>query len=155
MIIFSKILNQKEINPLIIIIYILNFLIISSIFTHSLLFYLEKKILLLSNSVIIFSLTALFLKLLYWQSIKKRSEFQIYYKKNYSKLFLLRATFCIFTYITPAYYIFKQTTLVMNNDIISITLIIIFVIAFTGILIERYLHSEEKRSLVTSPLKID
>ena len=165
-------------NPLVPLIYILNSIILGSIIMHTLLFYYEIKNIFLTNSLIIFSITALFIKLLYWHSIKKKSKSNIstaiglgnkettsffegpHTGKNFltseminsiniSKSFFLRITFCIFTYITPSYYIFKQDGLVMNNNIILITLIIISIFASIGMFIERYLFFIESKHTVS------
>ena len=133
--------NQAIIATLLPTIYILNFLIVGSIFTYSVLYYFDIKILSLSYLLLIFSLTALSLKLYYWNSLK----ININNKVNASKLFLLRITFCIFTYFTPTYYIFKKESFIMNEDIILITLIIVSIIAFIGFCLERYLFFIESK----------
>ena len=165
-------------NPLVPIIYILNALILGSIFTFTILFCFEIKIYLLSNLIIFLSLTSLFIKILYWYSIKKPSKTNIYTatglgdkkrtsffegphtgknfltteminKINISKSILLRIAFCIFTYITPAYYIFLQPNLIVSNQVVSITLVIITFLASIGMLIERYLFFIESKHTVS------
>ena len=136
-----EILKKKIYSPLTLVIYILNFIILGCIFSYTIFFYLGIKNFFLSNFIIIFSLITFSLKLLYWHLIKKFLNSDV----NKSKLFLLRIAFCTFTYLTPAYYIFKQESLVMNNDIILITLIIILIIATIGIFIERYLFFKESK----------
>ena len=61
-------------NPLVPIIYILNFLVLGSIITFAVFFHYNTKSVILSNFIIIISMTALFLKLLYWYSIKKPAK---------------------------------------------------------------------------------
>lgn len=121
------------------IIFILNIIIIGCIFTYTFLFYIGEKNFFLSNLIVIFSLITFFLKLLYWHLIKNLINSKIINGVNKSKSFFLRLTLCIFIYVTPSYYIFKQDSLVMNDNIISITLIIITTIASIGFCIERYL----------------
>jgi len=118
-------------------IYILNFLILVLIIVFTTLFYFQTNINFLSNFIVIITIITLFLKLLYWYSIRKPTEMFNYINK--SNILLLRITFCILTYITPAYYILQQPSLVVSNHVISVTLIIISILIFIGILLERYL----------------
>ena len=141
--------NLKKINsPLTPIIFILNFIILGCIFSHTIMFCFGVKNIFLSNLIVIFSLITFLLKLLYWYSIKKNSTSKTINEINKSKLFLLRLTCCTFAYLVPAYYIFNQKSLVMNDDIILITLIIISIIAFIGIFIERHLFFIESKNTV-------
>ena len=131
-------------NPLVPIIYILNFLVLGSIIIFTVLFHYNTKINLLSNFIIIISMTAFFFKLLYWYSIKKTAKRNLSAvrasdNQNNVKIYLLRLAFCIFTYITPTYYIAQQPSLVMSNHVVSITLVIITIVAIIGMFIERYL----------------
>ena len=126
--------NNLKLVRLLTITNILNLLILSSIFTYSVFYYLDMKTLLLSYLLLFFSLTALSIKLYYWKLININVN-----NTNLSKLFLMRVALCIFTYVTPVYYIFKNKSFVMSKDIILITLIIILIIAFIGYCIERYL----------------
>ena len=119
------------------IIYILNFCILGSIIIFTILFYFQISIKFLSAFIVIISITTLLLKLLYWHLIKRPSE--MINTINRSNAFLLQLAFCIFTYITPAYYILQQPSLVISNYVILVTLIIISILAFVGIIIERYL----------------
>ena len=119
------------------IIYILNFCILGSIIVFTILFYFQITINFLSGFIGIISITTLLLKLLYWYLIRRSSE--IINTINRSNAFLLRLAFCIFTYITPTYYILQQPSLVISNYVILVTLIIISILAFVGIIMERYL----------------
>ena len=146
--------NLKKINsPLTLIIFILNFIILGSIFSYTIMFCFGEKNIFLSNLIVIFSLITFSLKLLYWYSIKKFSTSETINEINKSKLFLLRLTFSTFIYLAPAYYIFNQKSLVMNDDIILITLIIISIIAFIGIFIERHLFFIESKNTVNLDYK--
>ena len=135
------------INLLKICIYILNFLVLSSIITFTILFYFQIKINFLSNFIIIISISTLFFKLIFWYLIRKPLE--IINNSNKSNLFLLRLGFCIFTYITPTYYLIQQPNLVMSNYVISVTLIIISVLVFIGIVMERYLFIFESNQFLS------
>ena len=119
------------------IIYILNFFILGSIITFTILFYFQITINFLSGFIGLISITTLLLKLLYWYLIRRSSE--MINTINRSNAFLLRLAFCIFTYITPTYYILQQPSLVISNYVIIVTLIIISILAFVGIIMERYL----------------
>ena len=118
-------------------IYILNFLILGSIITFTILFYFQITVNYLTSFIIIISITTLLLKLLYWYLIRRPSK--MINTINRSNAFLLRLAFCIFTYITPTYYILQQPSLVISNYVILVTLIIISILAFVGIIMERYL----------------
>ena len=119
------------------IIYILNFLILFSIITFTILFYFQITNNFLSSCIVIICITTLLLKLSYWYSIKKSSE--MIKMINKSNAFLLRLAFCIFTYITPTYYILQQPSLILSNYVMLVTLIIISILALIGIILERYL----------------
>ena len=165
-------------SSLVPLIYILNSIVLGNILTHTLLHIYGIKSIFLTNSIIFFSLTALIIKFFYWYSIKNKYKSNIstatglgtektttffegpHTGKNFltsemvnnikiSKSFLLRFAFCIFTYITPAYYAFNQNNLVMNENIISITLIIVSIIAIIGMFIERYLFFIESKHTVS------
>ena len=71
----------------------------------------------------------LLIKLFYWYNINKSSQ-----KDN-----LLRFSFVILTYLLPIYMIVQEPTLIINTTILKISYLIIFIFAFIGILIERYL----------------
>lgn len=134
------------INLLKICTYILNFLVLCSIITFTILFYFQIKINFLSNFIIIISILAIFLKLIFWYLIRKPLE--KISNDNESNLFLFRLGICIFTYITPSYYLLQKPNLVMSNYVILITLIIISALVFIGIVMEIYLFIfESKQSL--------
>ena len=71
----------------------------------------------------------LLIKLFYWYNINKSSE-----KDN-----LLRFSFVVLTYLLPMYMIVQEPTLIINITILKISYLIIFIFAFIGMLIERYL----------------
>ena len=109
------------------------------------LFYFNIKTIFLTNLIIIMSIALLFVKLLYWYSIRKpqRSTNSI----DKQKSFLLRLTFCIFTYITPVYCIIQEPSLVVSHYVSTITFTIVTVLAIIGMFIERWLFfTESKRN---------
>ena len=71
----------------------------------------------------------LLIKLFYWYNIRKSSE-----RENF-----LRFAFLILTYFLPIYMIIQEPTLIIDVTILKISYLIIFILAFIGILIERYL----------------
>ena len=165
-------------NPLVPVIYILNSLTLGSIISFTIFFYFQIKVIFLSNFIIIFCLSTLFIKLLYWYSINKPSKSNIatatglgtkqktsffegpHTGKNYLtsemvnkinnyRSFYLRLSVCIFTYITPAYYLYQVPNLVINYNVISLTLIIISIISLVGMIAERYLFFIESQHTVS------
>jgi hypothetical protein len=117
------------------IIFILNLIILGFIISYTFFFYFGNSNLFLTKLILIFSSITLFLKLLHWYLIKDLNTL----KKDNSKIFILRLAFCTFTYLAPTYYIFNQNSLILNQDIVLITLILISIIVSVGIFIERYL----------------
>ena len=71
----------------------------------------------------------LLIKLLYWYNIGKSSERESF----------LRFSFLILTYFLPIYMIIQEPTLIIDITILKISYLIIFIFAFIGMLIERYL----------------
>lgn len=165
-------------NPLVPIIYILNSLVIGFLFTLTVLFYFRLKNDMLSNIIILLCLTTLFIKILYWYSIKKPSKSNIataiglgtkdkttffegpHTNKNYLstemineikifKSFFLRVIVCTFAYLTPAYYLFQLPYFIMSDYVISYSLIIISFFAIIGMFIERYLFFIESKHTVS------
>ena len=165
-------------NPLVTVIYLLNSLVMGSLFAFSLFYCFKIEVLFLSNSIIILSFSTLFIKILYWYSIKKKSKSDIstatglgnskatsffegphtgenfltkemINKINLNKSIILRISFCIFTYVTPAFYIFQNNNLITSHYLKSITFIIISIIALLGMFIERYLFFIEAKHTVS------
>jgi len=129
------------INLLKIITIILNFLILISFIAYTILFYFQIKINYIENFIIINTILALLFKSLYWQTIKNSSRKKISVKQ--SNLHFLKLTFLIFSYILPAYYLIQKKNLVVSDNVILITLIIISIFILVGIIIERYLMNFE------------
>ena len=107
------------------------------------LFYFNVKIIFLTNSIIIVSITLLTIKLANWYSIRKNLKGINSIDKQ--KSFLLRLTFCILTYITPAYCIFQEPSLVISHYVSAITFTIVTVLAIIGMFIERWLFIVESQ----------
>ena len=114
---------------------IFNLLILVCLITYTILFFLKIKINFFSNFIILLSLSTLFIRLIFWYLIKKSSNLL---KNISSNLLLARLGSSIFIYITPSFYIQQQPSLVMSNNVILITLIVISIIVFCGIFMEKY-----------------
>ena len=111
------------------------------------LFYINIQIIFLTNFIIIMSIALLIVKLLNWYSIRKpqRSANSI----DKQKSFLLRLTFCIFTYITPVYCIIQEPHLVVSHYVSTITFTIVTVLAIIGMFVERWLFFIETQHSVS------
>ena len=107
------------------------------------LFYINIQIIFLTNFIIIASITLLIIKLAYWYYIRK--TLQSINSIDKQKYFLLRLTFCIFTYITPVYCIIQEPHLVISHYVSTITFTIVTVLAIIGIFIERWLFFIESQ----------
>ena len=77
----------------------------------------------------------LLIKIFYWYNISKSSE-----RENF-----LRFSFLVLTYFLPIYMIIQEPTLIIDMTILKISYFIIFIFAFIGILIERYLFIMKKK----------
>ena len=110
------------------------------------LFYLNLKIIFLTNFIIIMSIALLIVKLLHWYSIRKPQRNTNSIEKQ--KYFLLRLTFCIFTYITPVYCIIQEPSLVVSHYVSTITFTIVTVLAIIGMFIERWLFIIDSQQTV-------
>ena len=78
----------------------------------------------------------LLIKLFYWYNISENSE-----RENF-----LRFSFLILTYFLPIYMIIQEPGLVIDITILKISYLIIFIFAFIGILIERYLFIMKEKT---------
>ena len=107
------------------------------------LFYINIRVIFLTNFIIIASITLLIIKLAYWFSIRKALRNISSIDKQ--KSFLLRLTFCIFTYITPFYCIIQEPHLVVSHYVSAITFTIVTILAIIGIFIERRLIIAESK----------
>ena len=110
------------------------------------LFYFNIQIIFLTIFIIIISMTLLIIKLLYWYSIRKSQKGRKSIDKQ--KSFLLKLSICIFTYITPVYFIILEPNLVVSHYVSTITFTIVTVLAIIGIFIERWLFIIESQQTV-------
>ena len=107
------------------------------------LFYYNIQIIFITNLIIIISIILLFIKLKYWYSIRR--ILQNINTIDKQKIFLLRLTICIFTYISPIYCIMQEPHLVVNHYVATITFSIVTMLAIIGIFAERYLFFIERQ----------
>ena len=117
-------------NPLVPTIYILNSIVSGSLVIFLIFYYYDIHNPILTNLIVIILPTTLFIKLLYWYSIRLkktrdiRSAFEL--KKNNKKnSFFLRTCCIVLTYISPTYCLLQTPTLVVSNDIM-VSIYIIF-----------------------------
>ena len=111
------------------------------------LFYINIQIIFLTNFIIIVSITLLIIKLVYWYSI--RNNLQKVNSNDKQKSFLLRLTYCLFTYITPVYCIFQEPYLIVSHYVSTITFTIVIVLAIIGMFVERWLFFIESQHSVS------
>ena len=111
------------------------------------LFYINIQIIFLTNFIIIMSITLLLIKLAYWYSIRK--SLRKINSIDKQKSFLLRLTFCIFTYITPVYCIIQEPHLVVSHYVSTITFTIVTILAIIGMYVERWLFFIETQHSVS------
>ena len=121
---------------------LLNITILILVILYTFLYYFSFISIILSGLIITISTVSFLLKIFYWNKIKK-----ILKKNNKQKENILKIFFCIFTYILPSYYILVQSQLIVSNNIILFTLIIISIFTLVGILLENYLNILEKKYL--------
>ena len=107
------------------------------------LFYINIQIILLTNFIIIVSITLLIIKLSYWYSIRK--TLQGIKNIDKQKYFLLRLTFCLLTYIIPIYCIIQEPHLVVSHYVSIITFTIVILLAIIGMFIERWLFFTDSK----------
>ena len=108
------------------------------------LYYFNIKNIFITNFIFIMALTLLLIKLLYWYSISKDRDKKVNDLKK-QKYFFLRLTYCVLAYISPAYCIMQEASLVVSHFISSITLTIVIILAIIGILMERLLFVTESK----------
>ena len=122
-----------------------NIVYVAGLICFLILFYFNIQIILLTNLIIILSITLLIIKLAYWYSIRK--SLQSIDIINKQKSYLLRLALCIFTYISPIYCIIQEPYLVVNHYVSAITFTIVTVLAIIGMFIERWLFFMESQHI--------
>ena len=123
-----------------------NIAYVAGLICFLILFYFKIITIFFTIFIVVISIVLLFSKLIYWYSIRKlRLDMQDIDKQ---KFFLLRLTFCLFTYITPAYCIIQEPSLVISHYISTITFIIVIILAIIGIFIERWLFFFESQQTI-------
>lgn len=165
-------------NPLVPIIYILNSIVSGSLVIFLIFFYYNIYNLVLTNLIVIILPSTLFIKLLYWYSIRlkktsnTRSALNLgknnkvsffegpHTGENYLtteminkidriKSISYRSVFCILTYVTPVYCIIQEPYLVVSHKISLITFCLTTIMAIFGMFIERWLFFIESQHSVS------
>ena len=112
----------------------------------AILLYLEIKNIFLTNFIIIASIILLIIKIVYWHSVNKKLIQIDYFEKQ--KYFILKLAYYIMSYIVPVYYIIQEPFLVVSNNILVFTFLIVIILVIIGIFIENFLFNiESKRKI--------
>ena len=123
-----------------------NLVYVAGLISFLILYYVNIQNIFLTNFIIITSISLLIIKLLYWYYIRKHKQSPNSIDKQ--KTYLLRLTFCVFTYITPVYCIIQESHLVVSHYVSTITFIIVTILAIMGLFIERWLFNTESQQTI-------
>ena len=118
-----------------ILLYFSNGLILLSLVLFNLNYFFDTFEIISSRITIIILILSNLLKLIYWQVIKSNNINIIKNEKN-NFLFLV---FFILTFILPTYMVYQKTSLIIDEQIFQISLLIILIFAILGMLIEKYI----------------
>ena len=163
-------------NSLVTPIYIFNGITVGSLFVYSINFYFNYNIFLYEKFIIITIILNLLLKISYWILIRQKINTNIqtavgiksknisffegpHTGKNYLTTEMinksnnknnnfLRLTFCILTFIIPMYMINQYSTLIVDQFILKLSMIFVFILALVGMIIERYLFFIQSKHVV-------
>jgi len=163
-------------NSLVTPIYIFNGITVGSLFVYSINFYFNYNIFLYEKFIIITIILNLLLKISYWILIRQKTDTNIqtavgiksknisffegpHTGKNYLTTEMinksnnknnnfLRLTFCILTFIIPLYMINQYSTLIVDQFILKLSMIFVFILALVGMIIERYLFFIQSKHVV-------
>ena len=163
-------------NSLVTPIYIFNGITVGSLFVYSINFYFNYSIFLYEKFIIITIILNLLLKISYWILIRQKTNTNIqtavginsknisffegpHTGKNYLTTEMinksnnknnnfLRLTFCILTFIIPMYMINQYSTLIVDQFILKLSMIFVFILALVGMIIERYLFFIQSKHVV-------
>ncbi len=163
-------------NSLVTPIYIFNGITVGSLFVYSINFYFNYNIFLYEKFIIITIILNLLLKISYWILIRQKTNTNIqtavgiksknisffegpHTGKNYLTTEMinksnnknnnfLRLTFCILTFIIPMYMINQYSTLIVDQFILKLSMIFVFILALIGMIIERYLFFIQSKHVV-------
>ena len=145
-------------------------------FVYSINFYFNYNIFLYEKFIIITIILNLLLKISYWILIRQKTNTNIqtavgiksknisffegpHTGKNYLTTEMinksnnknnnfLRLTFCILTFIIPMYMINQYSTLIVDQFILKLSMIFVFILALVGMIIERYLFFIQSKHVV-------
>ena len=115
--------------------YFSNSLILLSLALFNLNYYFYTFEIISGRTTIIILILSNVLKLIYWQIIRSNNINIIKNEKN-NFLFLV---FFILTFVLPIYMVYQKTSLIIDEQISQISLLIILIFAMLGIIIEKYI----------------
>ena len=118
-----------------ILLYFSNGLILLSLALFNLNYYFDTFDIISSGITIIILILSNLLKLIYWQAIKSNN---INIIKNEKNIFLF-LVFFILTFVLPTYMVYQKTSLIIDEQISKISLLIILIFAILGMLIEKHI----------------
>lgn len=121
-------------NPFVSITYVLNAISSGCLVIFLIYYYFEIDQNLIFYLLVIILPTTLFIKLLYWHSIKGIKN-----DKKIHSFFSHRGIVCILIYINPVYFIIQEPFLVMSKKVNFITFSITIIFAIIGLFLERWL----------------
>ena len=113
--------------------YFSNSLILLSLALFNLNYYFDTFDIISSGITIIILILSNLLKLIYWQVIKSNNIHKIKNEKN-NFLFIV---FFILTFVLPTYMVYQKNSLIIDEQISQISLLIILIFAILGMLIEK------------------
>ena len=116
-----------------ILLYFSNALILLSLALFNLNYYFDTFEIISSRITIIILILSKLLKLIYWQIIKSNNINIIKNEKN-NFLFIV---FFILTFVLPTYMVYQKNSLIIDEQISQISLLIILIFAILGMLIEK------------------
>ena len=126
-------INNKSFLFYKILLYFSNGLILLSLTLFNLNYYFDTfEIISIKTTIIILILSNL-LKLIYWQVIRSNNIHIIKNEKN-NFLFIV---FFILTFVLPTYMVYQKNSLIIDEQISQISLLIILIFAILGMLIEK------------------
>jgi len=131
--------SKKYLRIIITVSKISNLLIIGILSIFTIFFCLDYEFIHLKNFTIITLLTILVLKIIYWFVIQSKIT-------NTERLIFLKLVYLVLTYIMPTYMIVQESTLIINQTVLKISFLLVFIFAIFGIFIERYLILIQKKN---------
>ena len=118
----------------------LDILVLLLISIYTTIYILKYEIIFFQKIIIFSAIITFIIKILYWIIDNNIN-------KNDKNLFLLRIANCIFLYLTPVYYLTQYQNLIINELVVTSTLIIITLFALLVIVAEKLMNSKKMSDL--------